>query len=350
MAVPDMSSTLPRYDIRRDYAWNYAHAPEPVEMSVPPFPGEWTFLGYPVDSPLGIPAGPLLNGRWILYYASLGFDVLTYKTVRSLERPCYAPPNLVPVDVGTLTGDEGVVRAAPTMRGSWAVSFGMPSASPDVWRRDVEQTRRRLSPEKRLVVSVVGTALPDGTLEALAEDYARCAQWAVESGADAVEANLSCPNVTTLDGQLYRDPDAARLVARTLRHAIGTTPLILKIGHLTEPDLARRLVEAVAPFTQALAVTNSVAARVQSADGQLLFDGQPRGICGAATLDASLTQTRLFKSLIDASSYDVKLIGVGGVSNGQHVRAYLAAGAESVHLATAAMIDPLVAVKIRSQL
>ena len=55
-----MSSSLPRYDIRRDYAWNYAHAPEPVEMSVPAFPGEWTFLGYPVDSPLGIPAGPLL--------------------------------------------------------------------------------------------------------------------------------------------------------------------------------------------------------------------------------------------------------------------------------------------------
>ena len=44
------------------------------------------FCGIPVQSPLGIPAGPLLNSRWLLYYASLGFDVLTYKTVRSSAR------------------------------------------------------------------------------------------------------------------------------------------------------------------------------------------------------------------------------------------------------------------------
>ena len=40
-----------------------------------PLPGDWDFCGLPVDSPLGVPAGPLLNGDWCLYYASLGFDV-----------------------------------------------------------------------------------------------------------------------------------------------------------------------------------------------------------------------------------------------------------------------------------
>ena len=52
-------------------------------------PGQWQFCGLPVNSPLGVAAGPLLNGRWCLYYASLGFDVLTYKTVRSRRRECY---------------------------------------------------------------------------------------------------------------------------------------------------------------------------------------------------------------------------------------------------------------------
>jgi hypothetical protein len=46
---------------------------------VPDVPGHWTFCGLPVASPLGMPAGPLLNSRWILHYAALGFDVLTYK-------------------------------------------------------------------------------------------------------------------------------------------------------------------------------------------------------------------------------------------------------------------------------
>ena len=67
------------------------------DVDVPMYPGTWDFCGLPVDSPLGIPAGPLLNSRWILYYAGLGFSVLTYKTVRSAFRASYERPNLIPV-------------------------------------------------------------------------------------------------------------------------------------------------------------------------------------------------------------------------------------------------------------
>ncbi|MBW3542235.1 MAG: hypothetical protein KY476_18355, partial [Planctomycetes bacterium] len=134
-------TALPRYDPGQSYRWNYEHAPEPVAIGVPEVGGAWAFCGRRVDSPLGIPAGPLLNGRWILYYASLGFDVLTYKTVRSTQRECYPLPNLVPVATGMLRGDERDVTVADAMRGSWAVSFGMPSMAPDVWRADVEWTR-----------------------------------------------------------------------------------------------------------------------------------------------------------------------------------------------------------------
>ena len=88
--TPDIA--LPRYNHRESYEWNYEHAPEPVQMPVPAVPGEWKFFGRRVASPLGMAAGPLLNGRWILYYASLGFDILTYKTVRSATRACYPMP------------------------------------------------------------------------------------------------------------------------------------------------------------------------------------------------------------------------------------------------------------------
>ena len=97
---------LPRYDPNQSYRWNYEHPPQPVDLGVPSIPGSWNFLGLPVDSPLGISAGPLLNGAWCLYYASLGFDVLTYKTVRGAARECYPMPNLVPVNCGSLTGRE----------------------------------------------------------------------------------------------------------------------------------------------------------------------------------------------------------------------------------------------------
>src|SRR5688500_791776 len=116
-----------RYDPKQSYAWNYDHAPEPVALDEPPVPGAWTYCGRPVDSPLAIAAGPLLNGRWCLYYAGLGFDVVTYKTVRSGLRPCYGMPNLLPVRSGTQHSGSETLHAAAEFEGSWAVSFGMPS-------------------------------------------------------------------------------------------------------------------------------------------------------------------------------------------------------------------------------
>mgnify|MGYP000350841292 CR=1 FL=1 len=165
-----IESSLARYDISKSYAWNYDHAPDPVDVDVSPIEGSWTFGGLPVPSPLGIPAGPLLNGRWVLYYASLGFDVLTYKTVRSRQRDCYALPNLVPVKTGPLTGCESRLTETKPMHGSWAVSFGMPSADPDFWRRDIEETRRQLPSGKLLSVSVVGTVQPGWSMNDLADD------------------------------------------------------------------------------------------------------------------------------------------------------------------------------------
>src|SRR5439155_122542 len=130
---------LGRYDWHESYDWNYANAPDRVPQDEPVVPGQWSFCGLPIGSPLGIAAGPLLNGRWILYYAALGFDVLTYKTVRSGPRDCYPLPNLQPVDSPALAASGTTVRASKPMRSSWAVSFGMPSMSPDVWRADVER-------------------------------------------------------------------------------------------------------------------------------------------------------------------------------------------------------------------
>ena len=343
----EVNSRLSRYDLSQTYRSNYDNAPDPVDVDVPAIRGNWTFCGLKVPSPLGIPAGPLLNGRWVLYYASLGFDVLTYKTVRSGPRECYELPNLVPVETGPLTGTEERLTESRAMNGSWAVSFGMPSADPEVWQRDIEATRNKLDAEKLLSVSVVGTVQPGWSIDDLATDYAQCARWAIDAGADTIETNFSCPNVETCDGQLYQNPTGAAIVSEAVRQAIGERPLILKIGHMTQASNAEELLVAAGPFATAIAMTNSVATKVRSQNGELLFAGQPRGICGEATFDASLGQTSLFSELIRKRSDALHIISVGGVSTARHVQSCLKAGAESVHIATAAMIDPNVALKIR---
>ncbi|MEX2188793.1 MAG: hypothetical protein WD875_18435 [Pirellulales bacterium] len=353
MQVP---GDLPRYDPAQSYDWNYDRAPDALSgVSVAPMSdspaGGWRFCGLAVDSPLGVAAGPLLNGKWLLHYASLGFDVVTYKTVRSGPRVCYPLPNLQPVAVGSSDGqlDAGAesLAVSDAMHGTWAVSFGMPSKSPDVWRADVAEARRRLPREKLLSVSVVGTVQDGWSLDELADDYARCAAWAVEAGADAIETNFSCPNVSTCDGQLFQQPADAARVAERVRRAIGDVPLVIKIGCVATDEEAERLVAAVCPWISGIAMTNSIATTIRAADGSLLFGGARRGICGRGIREASLAQVERFARLRNRQGLSFSIVGCGGAATAEDVRRYLSAGADAVHLATAAMVDPGVALAIR---
>ncbi len=344
-----MPISIPRYDPDRSYEWNYDHVPEPLSVEVPGVASPGTYAGLAVPFPLAVAAGPLLNGKWCLYYASAGFDVVTYKTVRTRARECYPLPNLVPVDSEQLISSGQTVSSRPDMRDTWAVSFGMPSQEPKVWRADVEWTRRQLAAEKLLVVSVVGTATEQGGLDELAEDYARCAAWARESGADVVEANFSCPNVCTADGQLYQDPRGAALVAEAIRDAIGDCPLILKVGFLERDEEIAALLAAVSPFAKRLAVTNGITAQIRHSSGEIGFQGQSRGICGRAIFEASVNMVRRTHRIASSMPNTPGIIGVGGVYDATDMRAYLDAGAEAVQLATAAMVTPLVALHIRRQ-
>ena len=343
---------LGRYDIGLSYDWNYEHAPDAPDTEAPAVPGQWQFCGIPVASPLGIPAGPLLNSRWILYYARLGFDVVTYKTVRSRYRASYDPPNLLPVGIQNLAGEGSEVPAASSKSAydTWAISFGMPSKEPSEWRADVETARCGLGPKQVLSVSVVASPEDGWTMSELADDFAQCAAWAVDAGAQVVEANLSCPNVCTKEADLYLVADAAGEIASAIRARVGRTPLVLKIGLFQNAEQAEALVGAVSPYADALSSTNSITAAVRGANGQPLFGGLRRGIGGAAIRSRCNDELAMLSRIIREAGSALLLVGVGGVMTADDVRTRLTAGAHNVHLATAPMLDPLVGMRIREEL
>jgi dihydroorotate dehydrogenase len=226
----------------------------------------------------------------------------------------------------------------------------MPSKSPDIWRADVEAIRRALPTNKILSVSVVATPEDDWTLEQVAEDFAQCARWAVESGADCVEANFSCPNVGSADGQLYHQPAAAGHVAAQLRKAAGAKPLLIKIGHITHEQSATELCKAVGPHVNGLVMVNCITAKVVDGRGVPIFEGNGRGIAGESIRQSAVEQVELFARVLRQHALRLKLVGVGGISSAEHVRAHLDAGAHAVQLATAAMLDPQVGLRIRGEL
>ena len=347
-----MSVGPPRYDLEQSYDWNYEHAPAGAEAAdVPSYPGTWDFCGLPVDSPLGIPAGPLLNSRWILYYAGLGFSVLTYKTVRPAFRASYERPNLIPVAAHALTGHADSVNVAPGAQEveSWAISFGMPSKDPATWQEDVTRARKGLRHDQVLSVSVVASPGGDWTLDRIAADFAQCARWAVDAGAQTVEANFSCPNVCTQEGQIYTSREASGCVAARIRSAIGQVPLILKIGLFDNREGARAFVEAVKDYATALSTVNCISAAVSDGGGRMLFGGLTRGIGGRAIRERANVETEMLHGVIAEAGCALRVIGVGGVSGAGDVQERLRAGAHHVQVATAAMRDPLIGVRIRRE-
>lgn len=87
-----MSDFEPFYNVDLSYEDNYARGPfgefaAALRGDVPAgeaaSPAKSSFFGIPVDLPFGIPAGPLLNERFTTAAFRMGFDIATYKTVRS---------------------------------------------------------------------------------------------------------------------------------------------------------------------------------------------------------------------------------------------------------------------------
>ncbi len=94
------------------------------------------FLGFRVNLPFGIPAGPLLNERFTTAAFRMGFDLAVYKTVRSRAWGCNAFPNVLSVHPRNADGslvpgsaelDEGVLADTRyELPISISNSFGVP--------------------------------------------------------------------------------------------------------------------------------------------------------------------------------------------------------------------------------
>jgi dihydroorotate dehydrogenase len=340
------------YRLDRSFAWNASHPPKlpPRPRKLPGGPGARIF-DRRVECPVGISAGPLPNSRWIEAYARLGYGLLTYKTVRTSARAAFPAPNLL----FCRAGDPALVEPAPRRPDpaavTLAVSLGLPSADPAEWRADVMRAKSRIRPGQILVVSVAGTPAEDGGPEQLADDYALCARWAADAGADVVEVHLSCPNTTGEHPQMvFENVTLATYVVDRVRRAVGQRPVIAKLGATRSPRALHELATRLAPRLDGFILVNGLQRRVVRADGSPAFSGAHRelgGVSGAGVYEACRVQVEELVAWRKAGAWSRAILAVGGITTVERARAALAAGAECAMVATAALVDPLLAARFR---
>jgi dihydroorotate dehydrogenase len=302
-----------------------------------------------LDSPIGIAAGPLLNSKWVEGYARLGFDVLTYATVRTSFRPAYALPNIRHVENQEQLA---VITRRPSLNGDTtiAVSTGTPSMEPEVWRKDVRRAKDRIGSGQVLVVSVVGTPAAGGDPEALIQDYATCATWAAEAGADVVEVHLACPNPFSEQGQMIYEsiPLSAQILYR-IRTAVSL-PVLAKFGAFRSPRTLHETATKLAPWVNGFVLVHGIHRRVVDEAGNAAFEGSGRDVAyvvGAETFAACSRQVEEMLAWRKAGAWDRAILAVGGITTVERAQYLLRGGADAALVATAALFDPLFATRFR---
>jgi dihydroorotate dehydrogenase (NAD+) catalytic subunit len=348
----------PTYDITKSYEWNYRFGPG----FKGPFPPRTEtgrpvrFLDFEVASRIGIAAGPLLNSKWIRLYSRLGFDILTYKTVRSAKRPSNPKPNCVLLDTGGLIGPDDLDRTliagkkdAVDMRDITITnSFGVPSRNPNIWQEDVQKAKRAILPRQVLIVSVMGSSEVYPDIAGFTKDFAVCASMARESGADIIELDLSCPNSNAAEGMVYRDAGLSSAISKAVKAEIGVTPLFIKMGFFSSREQFETVIAANAPHVEGIVGINTLRMTVLKASGEPALGGRPQsGVCGAAI---KLCAKQFIGWLIETrklNRYDFLAVGVGGVMTPADIDEFLESGIDAVETATAPMWDPYLAYRYR---
>ena len=219
------------------------------------------------------------------------------------------------------------------VRGSMLNSIGIPSKGIDYFIDNVIPFYNQY--DVPLVVSISAQT---------ADDFARICERVSVPGVDAIEANISCPNIKE-DGKAFAmRPSTTHAVMTKLRGA-SDLPLWAKLSPNTGEtiEVAMAAEEAGA---DALVVSNtllSMAIDIHSRKPKL--GNLMGGLSGP-----SLKPIALRMAYQCAKSVNIPVIGCGGISTVEDIVEYLIAGATAVQVGTATFINPNAMVTLLAEL
>lgn len=357
--------TIGFYNPHKTFDDNFDNGPfAPLDFKPCVDQGEpkYSFLGFPIYSTFGIPAGSLPTSKHLKLAFDAGFDVNVYKTMRSVDFKVNDFPNIVYVDIeGDLTlgqAEKGLVgKDRPIKKienSSITNSFGNPGRGPEFWINDFKKAKQYEKKGQLLIMGVVGTIKPGFSDNDYFDDFAETARLAKDAGAKVVEVNLSCPNVAS-EGVLCYNKQADIEVARRCKKAIGDIPMVLKFGYFSDnqQELLEDIIKEISPYTEAISAINTIPAVVYDENGKQKLPGPGRlkaGVCGAGIKWAGLDMVKRLDEIRRKNNYSYEIIGIGGVMTANDFQQYRRAGADLVQSATGSMWNIKLASEIKNKL
>ena len=177
------------------------------------------------------------------------------------------------------------------------------------------------------------------------EEYVEVVSRFDDSAIDAIEINISCPNVKEGGVTFGNDPDMSARVVAACRKATSK-PIITKLSpnQTSIQDNARRCIEA---GTDAFAVINTLMGMAVDVRTRTAMIGNRQGgLSGPAIKPIALLKVAQVYEV--AKPHNVPIIGQGGIVTANDALEFLIAGATAVGVGTALFYDPLVCPKINA--
>jgi dihydroorotate dehydrogenase (NAD+) catalytic subunit len=205
----------------------------------------------------------------------------------------------------------------------------------------------RFIAEKLPFLKELGTKIVVNIAGETAEEFAELASMLAEcEGVDALELNISCPNVAHgLD--FATDPQLTEQLVRGVLRALDdrALPVIVKLSP-NVTDITQIAVAAEAGGAHALSLVNTfVGMAINARTRRPRLSNISGGLSGPAIKPLALRA--VYRC---AQSVRIPLIGIGGIASGEDAAEFLLAGASAVQVGTANFVYPDAARRVVQEL
>ncbi len=184
--------------------------------------------------------------------------------------------------------------------------------------------------ETRFIANICGSTL---------EEYAEVTRRFEDSPIDAIEINISCPNIAEGGVSFGNYPDmSAKVVAACRRQT--SKPIIAKLSP-NQTDIRENARLCIEAGSDALAVINTISGMAIDVEERRPVIGNLKGgLSGPAIKPIALLKVHQVYEI--AKPLNVPIIGQGGITTSNDALEFMIAGAATVGVGTALFYDPLV--------
>ncbi len=171
------------------------------------------------------------------------------------------------------------------------------------------------------------------------EEYAEVTRIFDDSPIDAMEINISCPNVKEGGVAFGNDPDMSARVVEVCRKATSK-PIITKLSP-NQTDIAENARRCIEAGTDGFAVINTLMGMAIDIESRKPIIGNNQGgLSGPAIKPIALLKVHQVYQV--AKQHGVPIIGQGGITTVEDTIEFIIAGASAIGIGTALFYEPLI--------